>query len=73
MVLAVLIFPDQPAAMTRPFSTATKRIPDTANSRSSTMANTHAKKVPSSTNQHSAAITRHLSASGSMNFPKSET
>ena len=46
IVLAVLTLPDQPAAMTRPFSTATKRIPDTANSRSSTMASTHAAKCP---------------------------
>ena len=72
MVLAVLILPDQPAAITRPFSTATRRIPDTANSRSSTTASTQPAIVPSSTNQQSAAITRHLSASGSMNLPKSE-
>ena len=73
MVLAVLIFPDHAAAMTRPFSTATRRIPDTANSRTSTTARIHASISPCSTKQHRAAITRHLSASGSMNLPKSET
>ena len=40
MVLAVFTLPDQPAAMTRPFSTAMSRIPLTANSRSSTTART---------------------------------
>ena len=73
MVLAVLTLPDQPAAMTRPFSTAMSRIPDTANSRSSTTASTQPTMSPVSTNQHSAAITRHLSASGSANLPKSDT
>ena len=72
MVLAVLILPDQAAAMTRPFSTAISRMPDTANSRTSTTARIHASMSPCSTKQHSAAITRHLSARGSMNLPKSE-
>ena len=73
MVLAVFTLPDQPAAMTRPFSTAMSRMPDTANSRSSTAASTQPTISPVSTNQHRAAITRHLSARGSANLPKSDT
>lgn len=38
MVEAVFTLPDHAAAMTRPCSTATRRMPETANSRSSTMA-----------------------------------
>ena len=72
MVLAVFTLPDQPAAMTRPFSTATRRMPDTANSRSSTAARIQPAIWRHSTSQHRAAITRHLSASGSANLPKSE-
>ena len=71
MVAAVLTLPDQPAAITRPCSTATRRMPDTANSRNSTIASTQPGIRPASTNQHIAAITSTLSASGSINLPKS--
>ena len=73
MVEAVLILPDQAAAMTRPSSTATIRNPLTANSRSSTTARIQAARLPSATKMHSAAITRHLSARGSANLPKLDT
>ena len=71
MVEAVLTFPDQPAAMTRPLSAATIRRPDTPNSRTMTMSRAQAGIRPTSTNHSMAAVTRHLSAKGSMNLPKS--
>ena len=42
MVEAVLILPDQAAAMTRPLSTAMSRRPVTANSRATTSSSAHA-------------------------------
>ena len=71
MVEAVLTLPDQPAAMTRPLSAATIRNPDTPNSRMMTTSRAQAGIWPISTNHSMAAVTRHLSARGSMNLPKS--
>lgn len=73
MVEAVFTFPDQPAAMTRPLSAATIRRPLTANYRMTTMSTAQAGIWPISTNHSMAATTRHLSARGSMNLPKSVT
>ena len=71
MVLAVLTLPDQPAAMTRPLSTATRRRPVTANSRATTMSTAQAGIMPLSTNHSMADTTSSLSARGSINLPKS--
>lgn len=73
MVEAVLILPDQAAAMTRPLSTAMSRRPVTANSRATTSSSAHAGIWCCSTNSSMAATTSSLSASGSMNLPKSDT
>ena len=73
MVDAVLILPLHAAAMTLPRSTAMRRSPDTANSRSSTAASAQAGKRPTDVNQHMAAVTSTLSASGSRNFPILDT
>ena len=73
IVTVVLILPDQTAAMTRPRSTAIRRRPETANSRNNTIATSHPGICPTSMNQHIAESTRILSASGSINLPKSVT
>jgi hypothetical protein len=73
IVDAVLTFPDIAAAMTLPSAAAIMRIPLTANSRISTMASTHAGMSPQATSISIAAVTSALSASGSMNLPKSVT
>ena len=73
MVEAVFTFPDLPAAMTSPCSTATRRNPVTASSRAITIKNAHAGIQPTSTNQTIADITKSLSARGSINLPKSVT
>ena len=72
MVEAVLILPDQAAAMTRLCSTAMSRRPDTANSRKSTTATTQPGICPFSMKKHMAASTSILSARGSINLPKLE-
>ena len=71
MVLAVLTFPLQPAAMTVPFCTATRRRPVTANYRVSTIIRAQAGNTPHSQYMAIAVITSSLSASGSRNLPKS--
>ena len=71
MVVAVFTLPDQPAAMTRPLSTATSRSPVTANSLATTIRTVQAGICPASTNHSMAETTSSLSANGSMNFPKS--
>ena len=73
MVEAVLTLPDQPAAITRPLSAATILRPDTLNSRMMTTSRAQPGICPISTNHSIAATTRHLSARGSINFPKSVT
>ena len=71
MVEAVFTFPDHPAAMTRPLSTATSRRPDTANSRAITITNAQSGKRPTEQKQAMAVSTSTLSARGSINLPKS--
>ena len=73
MVEKVFTLPDQAAAITRPLSTAMRRRPLTANSRTTTMSSAQAGIRPTSTNHSMADITSILSASGSMNLPKSVT
>jgi len=66
----VFALPYQLAAMTTPSEAASMRRPDTMNSRVRMMSATHEGKIWSSHNARSAAATRILSASGSMNLPK---
>ncbi len=69
----VLALPYQLAAMTSPLLAATMRMPETMNSRAKMMSTGQPGSTASSTSAMSAAATRILSASGSMNFPKSVT
>ncbi len=69
----VLALPHQLAAMTSPLLAATMRTPDTMNSRASMTSTGHDGSTASSTRASSAAATSILSASGSMNLPKSVT
>ena len=61
------------AAMTSPLLAATMRTPLTMNSRAMMIMTGQLGSEPSSTKTSSAATTRTLSASGSMNLPKSVT
>ena len=69
----VLNLPYQLAEMTVPLLAATMRTPETMNSRATMMSATQLGSDPSSINAKRAAMTRILSASGSMNLPKSVT
>ena len=69
----VLALPYQLAAITAPSLAATMRTPETMNSRARMTSTTQLGSDPSSTSARSAAATRILSASGSMNLPKSVT
>ena len=69
----VLALPYQLAAMTVPLLAATMRMPETMNSRARMMSTGQPGSTASSTRAMSAAVTRILSARGSMNFPKSVT
>ena len=71
--VTVLALPYQLAAMTVPLLAATMRMPETMNSRVRMMSAGHDGSTPSSISDSSAAATRILSASGSMNLPKSVT
>ena len=66
----VLALPYQLAAMTVPLLAATMRMPETMNSRARMMSTGQPGSTASSTKAMSAAVTRILSARGSMNFPK---
>ena len=68
--VTVFALPYQLAAMTTPLSAATMRMPDTMNSRAKMMSTGQEGRTLSSTSARSAAQTRILSASGSMNLPK---
>ena len=73
MVLAVLTLPLQPAAITLPLPTATRRNPVTANSRARTSISAQPGIMPHSQNITIAAMVKSLSARGSRNLPKSLT
>ncbi len=69
----VLILPLHAAAITTPFSTAISRRPVTANSRAMMTMAAQLGICPQATKISTAANTSSLSASGSMNLPKSDT
>jgi hypothetical protein len=66
----VFAFPSQLAEITTPRSAATERRPVTANSRAMITIATHAESRSSETSETRAAVTRSLSASGSISLPK---
>ena len=66
----VFTLPRGPAAITTPFSTATRRKPLTRNSRPSISMHTQSGMRPWAVNTIMALITSSLSAMGSMNLPK---